>query len=1180
MFLSTIEPTDESGNPYDPVRSISSELIFNTIMTRARSLIYCVGNPFFLCALGDKYPINCWSAFLQRCVQCETLHFALPHGESTRGEVVSAAEEIQEMVLPQSVINQATSVSLSSETDNIINQYIQTLKGRNEYKIGRKLVRTPQGDIDWAEEDEVMEDNVILCHLDFTYFNQATAVPQDSSQAAIKIKGTENLKGCFQGDTVRIDPDSMCVLFDEKQEEAIKRTNFGRTFLCRVSEYSCIMFYPLDKCYPKFANLPTIAREEKMGVACFDPDSINKIPKVCNVIPHEVALKMIFVVKFLGWKNRFRYPLGIIIAAVPSKSPHLQELLLKMKHNIPLSINSCSTESTPREVVVEMNSHREHFSNALTIDPEGSTDHDDALTCSFKTEGKQKVYFVGVHITNLTNVIREGSSVDRQAQERGCTVYNAPDSISSPMFPESVLEQASIGTAKQVDAFTILTEFKVSGEGLETESVELGGVSIIESTVTSQAELTYAEAQLLLTRGVTTYTQTLRKKVSHYDSHSRSLSLKQTTNYIWKFAQFLRQLRLKDAALAYTVQETETLLHLEAHYLVEEFMIWANQQVATKLCRHYQNQTIVRSQEPPDKKEMEQFRNSFKTVLPLSAAYKHLLQGSSEQGGTVSPLLMMTSEHSRIQECLKTQQIRDVMHCVQVEHLHPQLTVLQSVQRSLPSPAQYCVLKRIEREGGSHYDLQCSRYTHFTSPLRRYVDVAVQRQLHAALHEKQNIYTTEVLNTICTTTQKKLKDAQKYERDIESLKLVSSLKESQQECDCIITQVNLKHATISLCFTDIELRLSQKSREITTQQLHKNHSKERRRSSSDHAMPYTWKVKLCSLSGTPASFLDPVEVEVSSTSDKDGQLAFYTPDEFGCLNKKCVDIKLKSKVRCVPSKTWKMLQDCTRKGEASFHAKRDDILHNITAIKETLTPVPHKTWRSVLCIYTLHKVLEPFNVMKAQLCVTQPNHMMEEPAIQLLEVGPGLRICVHHNKEPLKCFVGTLTKNASKDVYNSLSEYVRCWKPVILAEAAYASVKESELLLIRDVQLEWPEFQLCTNSAGHSYYQMTESADSEKSGVVVTFPLQFVQSSLKFFEISKGDLVCIRISSSDGATKYVFHMVVNNVERDEDKPSPAKVHMKFVLGDSNYISQQVYREIQHKELLYEIQLIQSSLPLR
>ena len=128
--------------------------------------------------------------------------------------------------------------------------------------------------------------------------------------------------------------------------------------------------------------------------------------------------------------------------------------------------------------------------------------------------------------------------------------------------------------------------------------------------------------------------------------------------------------------------------------------------------------------------------------------------------------------------------------------------------------------------------------------------------------------------------------------------------------------------------------------------------------------------------------------------------------------------------------------------------------------------------------------------------------------------------------------------------------------------------------------LKWPAFKFCTTSSGIPFYKMIESNDPKKSGVLVTLPIKFMESSFRFFHISQGDLVCIRFCSADNDTKYVFHMVVNHVEMDRDKVSKAAVYMKFVLDDSNYISQKVYQVIQQGRASYEVQLINSSLPLR
>ena len=1181
MFLSTAEPTNEKGEPFDPVRSISNDLVFNTIVTRARSLIYCVGNPFTLCQIGEKYPVNCWKSYLQRCIQCETLQF-VPSSKMSPKEAEIAAKEVQSIVFPHRVIDEANAVSLTREVDKIIAQYIRELCHRKEYRIGCKLVQKSEGVMDWVMEDEENTDkHVVLCTLKYSYYDKAVAVPHDPSKPPIQLQGREALRGSLQGDIVKVDMKGKHVLFDEKTETAIKQTHFGSSFLCRVHESNCIQFYPLDKCYPKLVNLPTTTREEKRGVVCFDPSSINDTPQVCTIIPHEVALQMVFVVKFLGWKKECGYPLGIIIGAFPSQSPHFQELMLRMKHNIPGEATdypqgqgeaTIYPQGQLRGECFSLQPHpRRNFPLAITIDPEGSTDHDDALTCTVKERWGRKIYKVGVHITNLQSIVRRGGRIDEQAKQRGCTVYNAPDSISSPMFPARVLKEGSILPRKTVNSFSVLTDFIVTNEGTQNESIQVGGLCISESTVTSEAELTYKEAQDLLFGDEQIYTQSLQAKMATYDSYNPAFTLKNLVKVLWKFALFLRRKRLGEAALAYTVRKVDQLKHPEAHYLVEELMIRANTQVARKLSRELGNNTILRSQKPPGEEELKKFAKYYETALPLSASCKVLFP---QQPDPTSPFLMMKSQYKKLRENLQSKKCLEVMHCVQMEHLHPQLVALQSQLRSLQSPADYCVVK--EGEYGAHSDLKCSHYTHFTSPLRRYIDVIIQRQLHAALKRKHNPYTVKELNTVCQSTQKMLKREKEYKRDIKACMLVKSLRVSQRVYDCIISKMDVKQRTFWLCFTDVGLDLGPKAREITTHQLNRNHSKVPATS-----MSYEWKVKLCSMNETPASFLDPSQVEISTTHESDGHLTFYVQlhDENNCIDKKQVKMKVRSNVASIPPKAWKMLQQCATEGQASIAAHSEEILRNLAPYEENHSPIPHMGWRSILLVYTLSRELKLFDVMKAQLCATQGKKgLVQELAVQLLEVGPGLQLCIQHNKDPEKCFVGRLTQHASKERYGSLKEYVSCWEPLILSESALTSVKESELLFIRDADLKWPGFTHCISSSGDSYYTMNDNP--EKNGVELTLPKEFMKSSYNLFKMLEGDLVCIRLTSRDGLTKYVFHMVISNVKITDDTAPKAEVYMKFVLRKANYFSPQVHKAITEGNASYEIQLIHSSLPQR
>ena len=1167
VFLSTVEPTDEDCNPQDPVRSISNEFVFNTIMTRAQSLVYCVGNPFILYELGKKYKVNCWAEYLHRCIQCGTMHFQIPKDERETAKVESAARELKDKVFPITAIDMATSNDPTSDVDNIVERYMSKIVARKDYSICCKLVQDPQGKIEWRGEEKTQEENVVLCRLKFSSIYEAKAVPLDSSEMSTTLRGKINLRGALQGDVVKVDTIRKCVLFDEETEQAVSKTHFGSSFLCRVSQHSCIQFYPLDKRYPKFANLPTLTRQEREGVVCFDPKSIRSIPKVLNFIPHQVALNMFFVVKFLGWKQRFGYPLGIIIAAIPSKSNILGALLLKIKHNIPLSTPECKVPEPKKSTAKAI------FTHAITIDPEGSLDHDDALTCKVTQRGEVETCTVGVHITNVQTFLPKGSGLDELAARRGCTVYNAPDSIASPMLPNAITEKASIVPNREVNAFTLLTVFTINRRG--REEINVSDVRIMETKVTSHVELTYAEAQALLFDEQ--LSQALLTKTKGYNSSKPALPLDKVIKVLWKLAWFLRKQRLREAALAFTVREQDHLLYPEAHYLVEEFMIWANRKVAEKLTREFPNGTILRTQAPPNEDELKVFKESHKSIMPLSAAFKSYVP--SDQA--VEPLIMLKSVHRALRQHLRDGKVRQAMHCVHFEHYHPQLAALHSLSKFVQSPGEYsCKNAEPAQNQLSHWSLKCEVYTHFTSPLRRYIDVVVQRQLCALLRGEHNMYEAEELKAICVESKAKQKEAQEYERGLTSLALANSLQQCSSEYKSFIIKVDSEKGQISFCFTDMGLQVLH-SKIISLQHLQINNfarkEKDAKNGKETELVNYVWKVKLCSMNGNAADLFNESEVmrDVQAHGNEGIQMSIYSSDDSNHLSERKISLAIRPKVTTIPASTWSELQQCTMAGEESIKANTDALLQKIAPDIVGQNPTPDLRIPSPLCIYTLRRPIKAFESMTVQLSASRARAMLE-PTIQLLEVGPGLKVCVQHNKDPTHCFVGKLTTNASNDTYSSLAHYIRSWEPLVVAEAAYSSVKESEFLIIRGVQLRWPQLQPHVSSSGESYYKMAVS-DGAKEGACLELPSKFMQSSFRFFSMSKGDLACVRFSSSDSSIRYVFHMVIHRVDIDDNNKS--RVYLKFVVEETNYISQRVYKAITDGGSC-EIQLIQLGLPHR
>ena len=760
MFLSTAEPTDAHGAPADRIKSICNEYVFNTVITRAQSLIFVAGNPFFLLHMGSHYRINCWTEYIRRCVQCQS--FIPPANVSmlSAQSLPRIIGLICEKVLLSGSIQQLEDEELDyNAIDLIMERYIDDLNKRQEYKLATKLIQSPSGDISWVLEDSEAqtESGILWCKLDCKNFREAVANPLDSKEEPIKLSSSSvsGRRGTFHEGIVKVDTIRKRVLFDEETEDALSSTYFGASFPCRVDPKNPILFFPLDHRYPKFANLPMLLIHTCKGVVCFDPKSINSTPKVSDFIPLEVAAKMLFVVKFLGWQKKYPYPLGIIIAALPpGHSSYTGELALRISNNIPLG--ACSVKSVPQIQMAEEGHFitRYQFRGAFTIDPEGSADHDDALTCRLNSSaGKGVEYEIGVHIIDVQSHIPKDSELDEEARNRGCSSYRSADQCISSMLPEEMVQtKLSITEGESRNTLSVVGRYLINKSG-EVEEVP-DSIMFKESTVNSALGLTYEEAQQILFKEPS---HSLQTKIACYNAVHENIE--DQLACLWKIALFIRQNRLgKDAAYSFTLDEPEKQKCPEAHYLIEELMIWANSHVALKLLKTFPEQTILRVQPKPPDSELINLRKNHGPAMALSLGLRRYILPGQEPVDQIQILRSMCAE---IKDYLYKKLCRNALHYVQFEHLHPQIGVATV---GLRQSRKACRTDYIVSDSGIreywHDTLQCAQYTHSTSPIRRYIDIVVQRLLHAAINRRACPYHKKELVEMCEQVKKAVKKLQ------------------------------------------------------------------------------------------------------------------------------------------------------------------------------------------------------------------------------------------------------------------------------------------------------------------------------------------------------------------------------------------------------------------------------------
>ncbi|TIO79662.1 MAG: ribonuclease R [Mesorhizobium sp.] len=321
----------------------------------------------------------------------------------------------------------------------------------------------------------------------------------------------------------------------------------------------------------------------------------------------------------------------------------------------------------------------------VTIDPADAKDHDDAVFAMPDTDGKNPGgVVVTVAIADVAAYVRYGTPLDREALKRGNSVY-FPDRVV-PMLPERISNDlCSLREGEDRPAIAVRMTFSAEGRKLKH--------SFHRIMMKSAAKLAYPQAQAAID-GVP-------------DKKTRPI-LDSVLKPLWDAYAVLKRGRDARQPLELELPERKILLkpdgtvdrvivpeRLDAHKLIEEFMIQANVAAAETL-EGKKESLVYRIHDAPSLAKQESLRE-FLATLSLSLA----------RGAQMRP-----SQFNGILERVRGADNEALVNEV----------VLRSQSQAEYSP------KNI-----GHFGLNLKRYAHFTSPIRRYADLIVHRGLIAAL---------------------------------------------------------------------------------------------------------------------------------------------------------------------------------------------------------------------------------------------------------------------------------------------------------------------------------------------------------------------------------------------------------------------------------------------------------------
>ncbi|EOH85798.1 ribonuclease R [Enterococcus villorum] len=360
----------------------------------------------------------------------------------------------------------------------------------------------------------------------------------------------------------------------------------------------------------------------------------------------------------------------------------------------------------------------------VTIDGEDAKDLDDAVTVKKLTNGN---YFLGVHIADVSYYVTQGSQLDREAYERGTSVYLTDRVI--PMIPQR-LSNGICSLNPHVPRLTMSCEMEIDPNG------QVVSHEIFPSVIQTTERMTYTAVNQILEE----QDETVMKR---YEQLVPMFQEMQELHHI------LETMRIRRGAISFEDREAKIMVEPDGHpidillrsrgvgeRLIESFMLVANETVA----EHFNKQHfpfIYRIHEQPKEEKMQRF-------FDFASALGIVVRGTK---GTITP--------------------KDLQKVVEDVEEKPESAVINTMLLRSMQQARY------SEDNFGHYGLAAEYYTHFTSPIRRYPDLIVHRLIRSYGQdpsETNQAYWEAELPEIADHSSKMERRAVEAEREVDAMK--------------------------------------------------------------------------------------------------------------------------------------------------------------------------------------------------------------------------------------------------------------------------------------------------------------------------------------------------------------------------------------------------------------------------
>ena len=347
----------------------------------------------------------------------------------------------------------------------------------------------------------------------------------------------------------------------------------------------------------------------------------------------------------------------------------------------------------------------------VTIDGADAKDFDDAVFCNLNDSG----FLLNVAIADVAELVNEDSYLDQEAKKRGTSIYFPSKVI--PMLPEKISNNLCSLVPDEIRN-VLVSEINFSLDG------SIKSYKFFQAKIMSHKRMTYAEVEEYVKNNNSNVSKKIKTSLDALNLLTKNLLVKRSQRKALEIEGNEPILSIDEDG---KVSSIDLPRRLYAHQMIEESMLAANVCAANFMHKHYKF-GVYRVHEKPEELKLESLKSFFS------------LKGFSSQNKD-TPLAL-------INKCLQFSSKNKLNKVLQT-------VVLQSLKR-----AEYSI-----KEIG-HFGLQLDRYSHFTSPIRRYPDLMAHRLIKNIINKGNLDINKDKIEEICGEMSELERNAEKSSRQV------------------------------------------------------------------------------------------------------------------------------------------------------------------------------------------------------------------------------------------------------------------------------------------------------------------------------------------------------------------------------------------------------------------------------